>query len=219
MPLETGNTISDLNVLWPLDTDVVLQGDDHLRLIKSILLSQFVADGNGLDLPVLANAEEMNFLQGVSSNIQDQLDALDAILESGTTMVFYQAVAPTGWTQVVADVDDKMLRVVSGAGGAFAGNDLVTDWDDHTHEGGDHTLLTAEMPAHGHFVQDDESAVQVQDTPVVAGNLGAGFTGTTDLVNLQRTKDEGGDGAHSHGDSVSSSFDPAYLDVIIATRD
>ncbi len=37
MPLETGNKISDLNSLWPLGSDPKSQGDDHIRLIKSIL--------------------------------------------------------------------------------------------------------------------------------------------------------------------------------------
>ncbi len=43
MPLETGNKISDLNPLWPLGSDPKAQGDDHLRLIKSILQSDAVA--------------------------------------------------------------------------------------------------------------------------------------------------------------------------------
>ncbi len=37
MPLETGNTVADLNELWPLGSDPKSQGDDHLRLIKDVL--------------------------------------------------------------------------------------------------------------------------------------------------------------------------------------
>jgi len=37
MGLETANTILDLNPNWPLATDAKSQGDDHIRLIKSVL--------------------------------------------------------------------------------------------------------------------------------------------------------------------------------------
>lgn len=37
MPLESGDTIADLNPLWPLGSDPKSQGDDHLRLIKTVL--------------------------------------------------------------------------------------------------------------------------------------------------------------------------------------
>ena len=37
MPLETGTVIADLNENWPLSSDPKSQGDDHLRLIKSVL--------------------------------------------------------------------------------------------------------------------------------------------------------------------------------------
>ena len=37
MPLETTTTIAGLNALWPLGSDSKGQGDDHLRLIKSVL--------------------------------------------------------------------------------------------------------------------------------------------------------------------------------------
>lgn len=37
MGLETGTSIAALNALWPLGSDPRSQGDDHLRLIKSVL--------------------------------------------------------------------------------------------------------------------------------------------------------------------------------------
>lgn len=38
----------------------------------------------------------------------------------GTTMLFWQASAPVGWTKV-ASQNDKLLRVVSGVGGPLGG--------------------------------------------------------------------------------------------------
>ena len=43
-----------------------------------------------------------------------------AYMPAGTTAVFYQASAPTGWTQVTTS-DDAALRVVSGTGGTTGG--------------------------------------------------------------------------------------------------
>ena len=41
MGLENSSTIAGLNAAWPLPTDVKSQGDDHLRLLKSVLQAQF----------------------------------------------------------------------------------------------------------------------------------------------------------------------------------
>ena len=41
MPLETGDFIDDLDPSWPTGVDNVSQGDDHIRLIKHILQTQF----------------------------------------------------------------------------------------------------------------------------------------------------------------------------------
>ena len=45
---------------------------------------------------------------------------------SGATMLFYQASAPTGWTQVTSSVDNRALRVVNGSGGGSGGNSSFT---------------------------------------------------------------------------------------------
>ena len=56
MPLETGNYICDLVPTNPPGTDPVSQGDDHIRLLKQILLTQFP---NLCDV-VTATAEDLN---------------------------------------------------------------------------------------------------------------------------------------------------------------
>ena len=57
MPLETGNFICDLVETNPPGTDPVSQGDDHLRLIKHVLLTQFP---NLCGEAVTATAEQLN---------------------------------------------------------------------------------------------------------------------------------------------------------------
>lgn len=56
MPLESFNLIPDLDPTWPLGTDNVSQGDDHMRGIKSTLQNQFP----NLTDPVTATSDELN---------------------------------------------------------------------------------------------------------------------------------------------------------------
>ena len=71
MGLESGTQISDLNANNPTPQDKRREGDDHLRLIKQVLKTTF-PNINGVVNPTLA---EINYLQGVTSSIQTQLDA------------------------------------------------------------------------------------------------------------------------------------------------
>jgi len=47
MPLETANTIAELNASWPLGSDPKSQGDDHLRMIKGVMQNDIVAKSTG----------------------------------------------------------------------------------------------------------------------------------------------------------------------------
>ena len=57
MGLETATYIEDLVPANPVSSDNVSQGDDHLRLIKSVLQSQFTSLGSAA---VTATASEIN---------------------------------------------------------------------------------------------------------------------------------------------------------------
>lgn len=63
---------------------------------------------------------------------------------SGTRMLFYQAAAPVGWTQVTTQ-NDKLLRVVSGAGGGGGGTNNFSTVNAQTVTGG-HSLVAGEIP-------------------------------------------------------------------------
>lgn len=70
MGLETGNYIDDLVVTNPLSTDKRRFGDDHFRLVKTVLKNTF-PNADGAINPSVA---EFNYSVGVTSLIQDQLD-------------------------------------------------------------------------------------------------------------------------------------------------
>ncbi len=61
MALETATYISQLTATNPTASDPVSQGDDHLRLIKSVLQSQFTTLGAAA---VTTTAAELNLLDG-----------------------------------------------------------------------------------------------------------------------------------------------------------
>ena len=79
MPLETGDVIEDLDQSWPLSGDPTNRGDDHLRLLKAVLKNQFPGtEGEGYAIPIIATEAELNFLTGTTSNVHDDIEALQA---------------------------------------------------------------------------------------------------------------------------------------------
>jgi hypothetical protein len=85
MPLESSFTsIADLNVNWPAIGDLVSQGDDHLRGIKSALKNTFPNVNN----TVTASDEELNNLVNSISNIQQQIDLLNSSVLNVTVQDF-----------------------------------------------------------------------------------------------------------------------------------
>lgn len=122
--------------------------------------------------------------------------------DSGTTMVFNQTAAPTGWTKSVAQ-NDVGLRVTSGVVGSVAGTPFSTVFAQTAV--GNTTLSVAQMPSHGHTTNAPVSSGSQSD--ITPGSV-IGVTGTA-TINAN-----GGGGAHSH--SVQLSL--AYVDVIIASK-
>ena len=139
-------------------------------------------------------------------------------IPSGTKMIFYQASAPSGWTQDTS-LNDYGLRVVSGSGSGTTGSvnfgDLfvsqnlsVTSSGSVSSEtaGGSvaanvhgHNLTTSEMPQHRHAYTkvSNSSAQQRHGGP--NNNLFQYNEGTTTAY----TTYEGSGAAHNHGISVN----------------
>lgn len=237
MPLETGTTIAQLNAFWPLSSDPVNQGEDHLQLIKNVLKVQFPGEaGEGFAIPITATEEEINYLDGVQSNIQQQIDdiitgvsgALDA--PAGTIMMFASSIPP-GWTKLTS-VNDAMMRLVSGTPGGSGGTiSPISMSIQHSHTTGAHTLNDNELPphAHGMFVNADSSDDLSTDLYYVTANYDAGTTGansyrmkgtTSPSPTLGKTAAQGGGNAHGHGPTgtLIASLTPKYYNVNLAIK-
>ena len=71
MTVETASYISQLDTTLPTAADLISEGDDHIRLTKTVLKTQFPNFGTNA---VTASAAELNYSVGVTSPIQPQLN-------------------------------------------------------------------------------------------------------------------------------------------------
>jgi hypothetical protein len=166
---------------------------------------------------------------------------------TGTRLLFAQAAAPTGWTQIVDDTaNNRMLRVVNGGGGNVGGthnpilNNVVPP---HTHNfttGGhsaDHTHAVQD-PGHSHSVYDPghEHTNYAGDAGSGA-NLGSGNAnkygphsgGTSSRTGISLYGAgtgiwlSGATSNHTHSGSTDNgssqvSWQPRYIDMIICSK-
>lgn len=132
MALETVSYIGSLVPTNPASTDTVSQSDDHIRLVKQVLLNTFP----NLTGAVTKNQAEMN-----------------NPIPKGVITMWYGAIAniPTGWTLCDGTLETPNLldRFIVGAGSTYAvadtGGDVVSGADgDHTH-----SLVSAGAHDHG----------------------------------------------------------------------
>jgi hypothetical protein len=220
MPLESTTTIEGLDSSYPLSGDPTNKGDDHLRLVKSVLKTIFPGtSGNGFAIPVVATEVEFNYIAGLTSNAQDQFDAIGVTLTAltgelsapqGTRMAFHQIAAPTGWTQDTSK-NDYGLRVVSGAGGADGGTDSP--------------ILNNKVSTHTHTVTDSGHIHATKGTAAASNGLSeirsSDFGGGNSLQSsdsFNRNTKSATTGISINNNS-GSDWTPKYLDVIIAVKD
>jgi hypothetical protein len=130
-------------------------------------------------------------------------------LPTGTKVAFFQASAPTDWTQDTSNTD-AILRVVSGTGGGTGGTAAVSS-PAHSLSAGAHTTSIAEMPSHNHMIMSIYSGVHNVNSYPTVGGWNIGTVG-------QYTESKGGGGSHSHTMSGSITT-PKYIDMIICTKD
>lgn len=175
MGLETATYITDLVSNNPLGTDSKAQGDNHIRLLKSVLKAQFpnlgsaavtatAAELNKLD-GATATTAELNILSGVTATAAE-LNKLDGCTSSTAELnlltgvsSIYDLVYPVGClfeTTTSANPSTYFTGttwVAYGTGRVTVGyNAADSDFDNINDTGGAKTvaLSIAEMPAHSH---------------------------------------------------------------------
>jgi len=150
---------------------------------------------------------------------------------TGTVLLFYQAAAPTGWTQVTT-LNDYDMRLVSGTGGTTGGTtaySTVFANQTPTISGGAigaTTLSTAQMPSHTHIFPFNGYLRYLFGPPAsgftdfqMNGCAGGGFAGSSVTPS---TVAEGGGGSHTHSiTAITSSavtLNVRYANIIICSK-
>lgn len=147
-----------------------------------------------------------------------QTTAAVTSIPAGSVVLFYQAAAPTGWTQVTT-LNDYDLRLVSGTGGTTGGttaystvftNQTVSTTVSGTT--GATTLSTSQMPSHNHSVPAGGPSSDNYGGGDNPGNSSAQTTGA-----------QGGGGSHTHsfsgsGTSSAVTLNVRYANIIICSK-
>jgi len=158
-----------------------------------------------------------NFANNLNSSGQVSAAGIQSgvLVPSGSVSLFYQASAPTGYTQVTS-LNDYALRIVSGTGGGTGGTTAFsTVFANQTPtittsglSAGATTLSTAQMPSHSH------------STATFSGQFGAAGSmwggGCNNGTNTSGTGSTGGGGSHSHTISGSATSSAITLNVLYA---
>lgn len=151
----------------------------------------------------------MQILRGSTLGASDKIDAFPA----GTKLLFPQAAAPTGWVQDT-DVNDRVIRVVSSAGGGTGGS-----WTISGVSALGHALTAAELADHKHQFGaqgDHRSAGGGGDDLWVGQTDSSGSwdhkSRTTGIVDVTPGQ------AHTHEIASDGSWRPSRLDVIKCTK-
>jgi hypothetical protein len=158
---------------------------------------------------------------------------------AGTKKVFYQADAPTGWTKNTTQ-NNKMLRVVSGAGGGSGGTNSLTSTFPSSGTSysvslvrdepisavsstGNTTLSLSQLPDHTHSGTMGSNGGSGATPFSNAGSFTVFGSSSTGTMN-----ESTGGGAHNHPwsgtvnlsatvNGTTTVFDIQYIDVIICT--
>jgi hypothetical protein len=145
---------------------------------------------------------------------------IQALIPTGTKMLFQQTAAPTGWTKDTSH-DNKALRVVSGTASTGGTVAFTTAFASQAVNGtvGSTTLTTAEIPSHTHTMIAMGVASSASGYPDANGFVvgGAGFdrAGGTRGNNFT-----GSGGSHNHSfTGTAINLAVSYVDLIIATKD
>ena len=165
---------------------------------------------------------------GLSAFIRGLLDDPDAaaaratlgittspdVIPAGTAMLFFQASAPVGWTQITTH-NNKALRIVSGTGAGSGGSlTFTTAFASQAVSGtvGNTTLTIAQMPVHQHGLATGTS--DTSGSPYAADGA-APLSGSLATTNV-----EGGGTSHTHSFTGSAiNMAVQYIDMILASKD
>lgn len=244
-PTSTGvkSCYSDPQLSWDSSTNI-LGVSGGITTAGNITAADISGDDISGDKFIRTNGLSSEFLKAdgsVDSNAYITADEVPDPIPPGTTMVFYQTSAPTGWTK---ETDDKFsnaaMRVVTGSGGGSAGsNGFTTAFNSSKNDGatltvgsssggtrvtGSHTLTSSQLASHSHSPSGG-GAFFIRNKPGGEAPLNSGGGGSfiETFGSTASTNSQLSSGSHNH--TITSDFsrgsfnlDVKYIDVIVASK-
>ncbi len=222
MPLDTAQWVGEWDTIsannQPQGSDTRREGDNQIRDAKKVIKDS---------LPNILGAvtpthTQLNTLSDISTSqtVETRLTTLEdesARFVTGTTIVFYQATLPVGYSQVTEN--DCLMRVVTVASG-LGGNGI---------NGLHNPVIMDKVPPHNHSFTTGSAGDHVHD---LARDLGVG--GTTGLqssiflAGRQITTASGyvySAGAHTHTGSTQNNtgadavdWQPRFINIILGRK-
>lgn len=144
MTIESATWIDDLDTTYPAGVDFISEGDNHLRLLKTVLQNQFTGLGA---VAVSATATELNYAD--SPNAANKFLKLDGSGRVASAQMHADAAyidVAQGWTANQTFNDNVKVQVGTGGDGTFYHNGTNTYLDNAT---GDFYLRST---AHGNQI-------------------------------------------------------------------
>lgn len=160
MSVETALYPPQLNTAWPQAVDMVSEGDDHIRVVKTVLKTTFSNVAGAIN----ATDVQINYLVGVTGPIQNQIDGKGAI--TGQTWSGAHVFSGTIAVPTLA----QATNTTGAASTAFVQNEWATRLPNYT---GPVNASTAEL----NFIVGVTSGVQAQIN-AKAAKAGDTYTGT-----------------------------------------
>jgi len=218
MTVESATYVSGLNANYPPGSDTISEGDDHLRLIKSVLKSTLpnadeAINGvhTGTSAPSPNTSGQLWFdtsgtgdlkVRNKANSAFESVDTTTTALPAGVIALWYGSTAsiPSGWTLCdgTSSTPDLRDQFIIGAGGSYAV--AATAAVGNT---GAHTLTTSEMPAHTHnfvgrgFTAQNGTGITNDYADHAAGSITVSSTG--------------GGGSHTHTGSLPPYYALCYI--------
>lgn len=227
MTVENATFLNQLNPAYPLDGDLIKEGDDHIRLIKTTLRNTFTAMDTPLTTPVSVLNELANYKKYIS-------DTLLATLSKSF---------PVGHIEITTSPINPATYLGFGTWSAFGAGQVLIGAGTHVDSRGEtktiaggssegaykHLQTPSEMPSHKHnntisytnlgtkttdvqgdhrhaYMMDDNTGLGTyggnQKIRPIHGGLGSDGGGSLWLYNTNQTGNHAHNvtiGAHGHG--------------------
>jgi hypothetical protein len=210
----TGALLADVEVIFPAIGGIFVISN---QTTGSHTVTVLTSAGGSTGVEVAQGETVIVYLDG--TNAYPAAPPANA-LPAGTKMLFAQAAAPSGWTQVTT-LNDYALRVVSGTGAGTHGTVGLSTFISDGALG--HTLTLAEAPTGQYTLNDPKhdhnitNVGQINFYGISGGGAGYYVPGSNKLTDLASTgitlTDNAGGGAHTH-----ALANLQYLDLIQASK-